>query len=310
MARWFRFYDEVVHDPKVQRLPGDKFKAWVNLLCLASKHDGNLPPLADMAFALRLAEAKVMPLIGEFCQCGLLDVDESGARATYSPHNWKNRQYQSDASKDRVQRHRNKRAAAGLIPQWTAPAGLRTSVYEADNFECVYCGSKEFLSLDHKTSELTGGTHDFDNLVTACRSCNGAKRDLTFDEYVTRHSLVTLHGRYRNAPRVQITEQISERKKDGAKAPIVDLFPKPDAPPSEEKSYYDRSKEILGPKGNGLAAKLLRSQKKIIAKARAIVETSSTKSDPAAYIGAVIRGASSQDEMGEGGQPGYGDDWA
>lgn len=78
-------------------------------------------------------------------------------------------------------------------------------------------------------------------------------------------------------------------KKDGASAPIVNLFPKPNAPPSEEKSYYDRAKEILGPKGNGLAAKLLHHKKRVIAEARAIVELASTKSDPTAYIGAVIR---------------------
>ncbi len=95
-----------------------------------------------------------------------------------------------------------------------------------------------------------------------------------------------------------------ERNQDGAKAPIVDLFPKPHAPPSEEKSYFDRSKEILGPKGNGLAAKLLKAQGKVIAKARAIVETSSTKSDPSAYIGAVIRDATDPERTGV-----YGDDW-
>lgn len=99
-----------------------------------------------------------------------------------------------------------------------------------------------------------------------------------------------------------------EEKKDGAAAPVVNLFPKDGAPPSEEKSYYDRSKEILGPKGNGLAAKLLKAQGKVIAKARAVLETSSTKSDPAAYLGAVIRGGDRSD-MGAAMQPGYGDDW-
>ena len=88
MARWFRFYDEVVHDPKVQRLPGDKFKAWVNLLCLASANSGYLPALDDMAFALRIPKAKVMSMIGEFYQDKLLDVDETGDRARYYPHNW------------------------------------------------------------------------------------------------------------------------------------------------------------------------------------------------------------------------------
>jgi hypothetical protein len=38
--KWLRLYSDVVSDPKVQRLPGEKFKAWVNLLCVASQHDG------------------------------------------------------------------------------------------------------------------------------------------------------------------------------------------------------------------------------------------------------------------------------
>ena len=35
--KWFRFYHDAIDDPKVQRLPGDVFKFWVNLLCLASR---------------------------------------------------------------------------------------------------------------------------------------------------------------------------------------------------------------------------------------------------------------------------------
>jgi hypothetical protein len=45
--RWLRLYCEVVADPKVQRLPGDKFKRWINLLCVAGQHDGILPPMAE-----------------------------------------------------------------------------------------------------------------------------------------------------------------------------------------------------------------------------------------------------------------------
>lgn len=210
MSRWFRVYDDLVDDPKIQRLPGDVVKSLLNLWCLASQNDGLLPAVDDIAFKLRMKPAKVENLLSVLGECGLIDSDETGLR----PHNWAGRQYQSDTSKERVQRHRDKRAAAGLIPQWTAPAALRKSVYEADNFECVYCGSAEFLSIDHKTSELNGGTHDLENLVTACRACNGAKRDMSFDEYVTKTKIVTLHGRYLKRPQStdnrteQTTEQI------------------------------------------------------------------------------------------------------
>jgi hypothetical protein len=96
-------------------------------------------------------------------------------------------------------------------------------------------------------------------------------------------------------------EKTREEKKDGADAPIIDLFLKP---ASEEKSYYDRSKEILGPKGNSLAAKLLKAKGKVISQARAALEQSASKSNPSEYIGAVIRGAEERGQQG-----GWGDDW-
>lgn len=210
MSRWFRFYDDAINDPKILRLAPDAFRSWVFLLCVASKSGGKLPPIEDVAFYLRTKPQRAAAILAQLVAAGLLDKTEGG----FEPHNWSGRQYLSDTSKERVQRHRNKRAAAGLIPQWTAPAALRKAVYAADDHECVYCGSSEFLSIDHKTSELNGGTHDFDNLVTACRSCNGAKRDMSFDEYVTKAKIETLHGRYLKRPQTadNRTEQTTEQK--------------------------------------------------------------------------------------------------
>ena len=108
MSRWFRFYDDAVNDPKVQRLPGEKFKAWVNLLCLASRNDGALPCIADIAFGLRLSEDAVSGLLDEFCALGLMDpIEVPDAPMSYEPHNWKGRQFKSDNSTSRVQRFRN-----------------------------------------------------------------------------------------------------------------------------------------------------------------------------------------------------------
>lgn len=54
---------------------------------------------------------------------------------------------------------------------------LRQSVYEADDFVCVYCGAGDDLSLDHIVPQVNGGDDSFENLVTCCRSCNTRKRD-------------------------------------------------------------------------------------------------------------------------------------
>jgi hypothetical protein len=100
VSRWFRFYEESLNDPKVQRLAGETFKAWVNLLCLASKdEEGILPSLSDIAFALRLSDEQTSDLLNHLYQLELLDeVEVPNAPMSYTPHNWKGRQYKSDVT--------------------------------------------------------------------------------------------------------------------------------------------------------------------------------------------------------------------
>lgn len=108
-AQWFRFYIEALDDPKVQNLDGEAFKAWVNLLCLAAKHGGKLPPLADIAFALRCDITVAERHIERLSNGGLIDRLNGGANGYhYAPHNWDKRQYKSDTSTDRVKRFRKR----------------------------------------------------------------------------------------------------------------------------------------------------------------------------------------------------------
>lgn len=105
MSRWFRLYSDVLDDPKVQKLPATLFKTWVNLLCLASRHDGVLPGIEDIAFALRLDEEACSSQIQELVARGLLDAGHELA-----PHNWNGRQFKSDKDETATERQRNKRA--------------------------------------------------------------------------------------------------------------------------------------------------------------------------------------------------------
>jgi hypothetical protein len=61
----------------------------------------------------------------------------------------------------------------------------RTNIYKRDNYECVYCGAHDirFLTLDHVIPQSKGGPNAWDNLVTACKKCNGEKADLTTAEW-------------------------------------------------------------------------------------------------------------------------------
>lgn len=105
---WFRMYDEILDDAKVQRLQGEMFKTWVNILCLARRSGGVLPPLAEMAFSLRLPEKECEKRIAALIKNGLIDEFDGPDGGTRSPHNWSERQHDSDVSTDRVRAFRQR----------------------------------------------------------------------------------------------------------------------------------------------------------------------------------------------------------
>lgn len=63
----------------------------------------------------------------------------------------------------------------GYRPSRYIPASVRQRVFARDNHTCLFCGSREDLTLDHYVALSLGGTNDESNLVTACRSCNSRK---------------------------------------------------------------------------------------------------------------------------------------
>ena len=103
--RWFRFYSEVLHDPKVQRLPVAMRWHWAEILCLASDGNprGRLPKVRDIAFSLRVSEQKADRIVTVLLQSGLLEKEGD----TLLPHNWDARQPVSD---DAAQRKREQRS--------------------------------------------------------------------------------------------------------------------------------------------------------------------------------------------------------
>lgn len=107
MARWFRLYDDLVDDPKVQRLPDDLFKLLINLWCLASKNKGKLPPIDDLAYSLRADKSLVLASLEALQGHGLVDTFSNQHSTWLAPHAWHKRQYKSDNSTERVRRFRN-----------------------------------------------------------------------------------------------------------------------------------------------------------------------------------------------------------
>jgi 5-methylcytosine-specific restriction endonuclease McrA len=53
----------------------------------------------------------------------------------------------------------------------------RHNVFKRDGGKCQYCGTHQDLTLDHVLPRSRGGKSSWENLVTACRSCNSRKGD-------------------------------------------------------------------------------------------------------------------------------------
>ena len=120
MSRWFRLYDEMLDDPKVQRLHPALFKVLINLWCVASRNDGRLPSATDLSFSLRMTEDETFRAVSKLADAGFIDTDP--ATSEQRPHGWDARQFRSDTSTDRVRAHRERRKTKGK-PDNTPPAG-------------------------------------------------------------------------------------------------------------------------------------------------------------------------------------------
>jgi len=54
----------------------------------------------------------------------------------------------------------------------------RANIYQRDKYTCQYCGIKypaEDLTFDHVVPQVQGGQATWENIVTACLSCNNRK---------------------------------------------------------------------------------------------------------------------------------------
>jgi 5-methylcytosine-specific restriction endonuclease McrA len=69
-----------------------------------------------------------------------------------------------------------------LERHWKVPPVNRRGVFRRDNHACQYCGSTKHLTLDHIIPRSKGGTHTWDNVVTACAPCNSTKGDRLLPE--------------------------------------------------------------------------------------------------------------------------------
>lgn len=66
------------------------------------------------------------------------------------------------------------------IPRKEIPLTKR-NILKRDDYTCQYCGSRDYnqLTVDHVIPKVLGGKDTWENMVTACVSCNNKKGDKT-----------------------------------------------------------------------------------------------------------------------------------
>lgn len=153
LGSWFRLYDDVVDDPKVQRLAPDVFRAWVNLLCVASKNGGILPPISDISYRLRIDETEVKRFIETLCETQLFDTKNG----EISPHNWESRQFTSDNSTSRVRKFREKHQEhKGGKRKLNVSCNVSRNVSETANETFITEQNRVYISPKPPLNELDG----------------------------------------------------------------------------------------------------------------------------------------------------------
>jgi hypothetical protein len=83
------------------------------------------------------------------------------------------------------------------------------NIFKRDDFRCIYCGKSSIedgvkLNVEHIIALDNGGTYDLDNLVTACRPCNGSKARTLLGVEITERLFVVVRMRNKALQESQI----------------------------------------------------------------------------------------------------------
>jgi 5-methylcytosine-specific restriction endonuclease McrA len=98
-------------------------------------------------------------------------------------------------------------ALKSYIRPQSNPNFTRFNVFLRDKFSCQYCGSKDELTFDHLLPRSKGGKTNWDNVVTACSSCNVKKggrliknSGMTLNQWPFQPTTEDLHKNGKNFP--------------------------------------------------------------------------------------------------------------
>ena len=81
MRPWIKLYTEILHDPKMGRMPHRLFRRTIELFLLAgicSNNEGILPPVKDIAWHLRVGEASLLKDLMSLQKLDIVHEEEPG----------------------------------------------------------------------------------------------------------------------------------------------------------------------------------------------------------------------------------------
>ncbi len=98
-------------------------------------------------------------------------------------------------------------ALKNFVKPFDNPNFTRFNVFLRDKFTCQYCGDKKDLTFDHLLPKSRGGQTNWENVVTACSTCNVKKGgnlykdcDLKLNSKPFKPSVDDLHKNGKNFP--------------------------------------------------------------------------------------------------------------
>ena len=175
MSRWFRLYDEMLDDPKVQMLSPELFKTWVNLLAVASRSGGTLPTVERLSFSLRVSAHEMQSRLDELVLLALIDIRPDHQ---LEPHNWSSRQWKSDDSAERVKKFRSKNKCNGDVTVTVTPSESESETDTESKFQLSKPSAAREVKLELGINSNLKSGLDRKGMETLLRQAEGYGLDV------------------------------------------------------------------------------------------------------------------------------------
>lgn len=156
---WFRFYVSALGNEKLRRLTDREYRLWTFILCAYCERQ-LMPKLEDLAWKLRISEDQCKRLMNRLTsnEIGLLDA----VGDSWAPHDWDDLQFESDSSRERTARYRERLRSAsnarntGLInidSHHNAVTGDKITKSQCNDVTVTSDSATRSLVTDHSIAE-------------------------------------------------------------------------------------------------------------------------------------------------------------